>query len=380
MLNNDLCKAITQNVQTCLFVLNENSEIIFLNKKAEETFGYTVSDLLDKNFFTTLTSSNHNHILAADFMNAMKEGQPLPDLIEIDCIKRNRKIIKVEIVPGIIQFQGEHICIICARDITEQKELERKQKEYHEIFLEATNHARDAIILMDNNGKITYWNPAAEEVFGYKFIEVYNQDLHTLLAPKRYHEAYKKGFTKFKHSGTGYAIGRILELKAIHKDGYEFDMEISLSGLKLDNSWHALAVIRNITERKEADILITNKLAYYESIISALKGRIYAVTPDRDLHFLKDADKEQFKNDLEDQKCYEVLFERDSICPWCKLDEVIESDRQITFNLTNPVNNADNTIVNVPMELYGEKYMLGIMLPCADDDQDGFEGLEGLLK
>ena len=122
------------------------------------------------------------------------------------------------------------------------------------------NNAHDAIILINNDGKIEFWNAAAENMFGYKYIEVYNQDLHNLLAPQRYHEAYHKGFIKFKYSGKGYAINRTLELKGLHKEGHEIDVGLSLSSLKINDSWHSLGILRDISKLKETDELITNKV------------------------------------------------------------------------------------------------------------------------
>lgn len=77
--------------------------------------------------------------------------------------------------------------------------------------------------------------------------------LHTCLIPPRYYEAYKKGFERFRQTGEGAAIGRTLELDGVRKDGKEFNVELSLSSIHIEGKWHAVGVMRDITERKQAE-------------------------------------------------------------------------------------------------------------------------------
>ena len=73
------------------------------------------------------------------------------------------------------------------------------------------------------------------------------------MTPKQYLEAYRKGFSQFKATGQGPAVGKTLELEAIRKDGSIFPMEFSLSGVKLEGKWNAIGILRDITDRKQAE-------------------------------------------------------------------------------------------------------------------------------
>ncbi|MBI4684328.1 MAG: PAS domain S-box protein [Nitrospirae bacterium] len=129
--------------------------------------------------------------------------------------------------------------------------------ESEEKFRAITSTAVDGIIVMDNQGRIVYWNQAAERLFGHTPQEALGKDLHLFLAPRRYHEEYRNGFAKFSTTGTGFVIGKTLELTALKKDGTEFPIEVSTSGIMVKDKWHAVGLIHNITERKKAE----NKLA-----------------------------------------------------------------------------------------------------------------------
>jgi PAS domain S-box-containing protein len=111
----------------------------------------------------------------------------------------------------------------------------------------------DAIIMMDNNGSISYWNPAAERLFGYSPEEALGRELHPLLAPSKYLPASSEGLSSFKTTGQGAAVGRTLEVSAIRRDGTEFPVELSISRVQIAGIWHAVGVVRDISDRKAAE-------------------------------------------------------------------------------------------------------------------------------
>jgi PAS domain S-box-containing protein len=144
------------------------------------------------------------------------------------------------------------LAIYC-RDITAKRNAAEALRESEEMFRRISASAQDAIIMMDASGKISYWNEAAERIFGYSKPEVIGRTLHQLLVPQRYRQAFQNASTKFKETGQGAAIGRTLELEALRSDGEEFPIELSLSSFKHKEQWHALGIVRDISERKVAE-------------------------------------------------------------------------------------------------------------------------------
>ena len=142
---------------------------------------------------------------------------------------------------------------IYTRDVTDQRRAVEALRESEEKFRSISSSAQDALIMMSSKGNITYWNEAAERIFGYTKDEVMGRDLHRLLVPKKYLDAFMKGFKGFQETGQGNAIGKTIEMSALRKDGTEFSMEISLSSFQLEGQWHALGVIRDISHRKQAE-------------------------------------------------------------------------------------------------------------------------------
>ncbi len=156
-------------------------------------------------------------------------------------------------------------------DITERKRTEENVLASEQRLGAITNSAFDAIILINDSGEISYWNPASERIFGYRDSEVMGKNVHELLAPPEFHAAYRSAFKDFVTTGRGNAMGKITALVARRKDGEEFPIELSLSGFQVGGSWHAAGIVRDITERKHVDQRILNVLAYAENIINTVR-------------------------------------------------------------------------------------------------------------
>jgi diguanylate cyclase (GGDEF)-like protein/PAS domain S-box-containing protein len=158
-------------------------------------------------------------------------------------------------------------------DITQHLEAQRALRESEERFRLISTSAMDAIIIIGPAEEITYWNPAAERIFGYQADEALGQNLHHLIAPPRHHDASRRGFEQFRMSGEGALIGKTLEITALRKNGEEFPIELSISAVMIKGQWHALGMIRDISERKKAEEKI-RQLAYYDALTNLPNRRL----------------------------------------------------------------------------------------------------------
>ncbi|MDQ6971942.1 MAG: PAS domain S-box protein, partial [Mariprofundaceae bacterium] len=178
-------------------------------------------------------------------------GRPVATLIMLRYMTSLIGQTKLELLyfTGISAFMGLLILILFYFILGRTEEALRVSEER---FEKISASAQDAIISMDNDGKVPFWNHAAETILGYSEAEALGKNLHDLIVPHRFHEAHLKAFPVFQKTGQGDAIGKTLELAAMHKDGREIPIEIALSGTLIANKWNAIAVLRDISERKKA--------------------------------------------------------------------------------------------------------------------------------
>ncbi|NOZ70227.1 MAG: PAS domain S-box protein, partial [Deferribacteres bacterium] len=148
------------------------------------------------------------------------------------------------------------------RIITGQKRVDEVLQESKEKLQRITNSALDAIVMVDNTGKVAYWNPAAEKMFGYSAGEILGEYMYKRLSPARYHEKIIRGFEKFKDTGRGPVVGNVFEVECLRRDGEEFPAEISVSEMDVKGRWWAVAIIKDITERRQAE----NHIQHLQSV------------------------------------------------------------------------------------------------------------------
>jgi len=118
---------------------------------------------------------------------------------------------------------------------TEFGELNRDHTQLEELFRLVVDAVPDAIVMFDQGGKIKLVNKQTETMFGYSPVELMGNRVEILL-PKRFrskHTKYRKGYFK---NPVERPVGEELELFALHKDGSEFPVNISLNTIQTDNN------------------------------------------------------------------------------------------------------------------------------------------------
>lgn len=126
-------------------------------------------------------------------------------------------------------------------------------RESEEKFRSISMSAQDAIVMMDSAGNVSYWNPAAERIFGYGREETLGKPVQAYISSPAFYEAFADVFMEWRITGQGRPGGRIVELEANRKDGSTVAIELSLSSVMLGNILHAMGIFRDISERKKAE-------------------------------------------------------------------------------------------------------------------------------
>ena len=139
--------------------------------------------------------------------------------------------------------------------------------------------ANDAIVSADQLGLITYFNPAAERIFGYGASEVESRPITTLM-PDRYRDAHRAGLARYLATGEPHVIGRTVELTGRKKDGSEFPVELSLASSREGAQELFTGILRDITDRKQAEDTLRRYAAQLEAANAELDAFAYSVSHD----------------------------------------------------------------------------------------------------
>jgi PAS domain S-box-containing protein len=157
-------------------------------------------------------------------------------------------------------LQGRKCVLQCITDISKQKRMEDSLRSSENRFRSIATASFDAIVMIDPEERISFWNEAASRIFGHAATEAIGEILHDLIVPERFRASARLGFNRFLKTGQGDALGKTLDLVALRKDGTEFPIELSLSAVRLQDQWHGIGIVRDVTERKKAESQL--RLAY----------------------------------------------------------------------------------------------------------------------
>ena len=263
-----------ENAGDLIQCMTADGRYLYVNRAWRETMGYGEEEVAELHMRDIIHPDDMEHCTLV--MNQVMEGRQVQG-VNARFVTRDGRIIEVEGSASCHTEEGNPAYTRgIYRDVTERKSLEKALRESEERFRAIASTATDAIIMMDDRGKISFWNPSAEKIFGYSGEEALGADLHLILVPEEQRESFLKALPFFSKEGKGANIGKTLELTSKRKDGTAMPIEMSLSSLKIGDRWYAVGIARDITERKkiEEDLREANREleAFAHTLAHDLRG------------------------------------------------------------------------------------------------------------
>jgi PAS domain S-box-containing protein len=113
--------------------------------------------------------------------------------------------------------------------------------------------ALDCVISIDRDGRVTQFNPAAEDVFGYRADDAIGREMAELIIPPALRDAHRNGLRRFIETGEARLLGQRLELTAIRADGSEFPVELAITRVGAGSDATFTGYLRDISARRRAE-------------------------------------------------------------------------------------------------------------------------------
>ena len=266
--------SIFESANDCIELISMDGRIVDMNHVGHEMLGYTKAEMLGKRLA---------EFGAPDYATRVPERMALIKkqgsvTFESARLRKDGTIIPLEVSSRVVELGGQPIFLSISRDISKRKqdelalyESEVRQREQKEFLAAILENALDAIVVMDSNGVITGWNVHAEKIFGWHREEAVGRLMHETIVPVRFREAHVRGMGHFLSTGEGPVFNTRIEIFALHRDGREFPVELSISPSKTADGYMYSSFIRDISERKNREW----KFALLSFALSHVKEAVY---------------------------------------------------------------------------------------------------------
>ncbi|MGG7036785.1 MAG: PAS domain S-box protein, partial [Flavobacterium sp.] len=274
----------------------ETLQILKVNKTTFETYGYTEEEWDAMTLLDIRGVEDHPKIIEfADYM--LKNDEPIVRR-NWRHVKKNGDTILMDIASHKITYENRPAILAIARDVTEQVLASQKLKTSEEIKKLIMDSALDAIVGMDTKGLITIWTPQAENIFGWSEDEVIGKRMGDVIVPQKYRKLHEEGLKRYLQTGEGTVLKKTIEVFALHRNGTEFPIELSIVLVEHGETKFFCAFIRDIAERKNATEMFINQ---------------FNNSPDTILYVNKDLKIESINRVLNEVKTKEEVIGSDCI-------------------------------------------------------------------
>ncbi len=136
------------------------------------------------------------------------------------------------------------------RDISSREAAEAQLRQREEQLRLIFENSLDAVVTMTAEGTISGWNPRAEAIFGWEIKEVLGRRMSEVIIPERYRQPHEEGLKRYIQGGDSQVLNKRIELTALHKNGREFSVELTLTSVGTTERMSFAAFIRDLSELK----------------------------------------------------------------------------------------------------------------------------------
>jgi len=241
-----------------IVIVDRDGMIERVNPAIEVLFGYGKNELIGQNISILMSQQNAkllrsaiNHYIQTD------ESTMVGHSFDSIGIMKSGKNFNIELSISEFSASGKTCFAGFIRDASIKTQTLKNVQRAKSQFENALNAAMDAIIIIDSEGQITNFNPAAEQIFGHKLDDVCGKNLSEVIIPHRYREAHEKGMEHYLKTGEGPVLDNRIEIEALHADGEELQIELAIREIEGISGKLFIGYARDITDRKafEAELL-----------------------------------------------------------------------------------------------------------------------------
>lgn len=280
-------KDLFEQAHDLIQVVHPDGTILYVNPAWSQSLQYPLEKIKGRQLNDFIKPADRERYAA--YRAAVLENDTAPSEIIFELVTANGDTISVE---GRISVRrdtkGSPLYTRgLFRDITQRLQNEAALHRYHEEIKEREQNlqqllvnAPDAVIVINLENKITFWNPKAEELFGWKAAEVMGESLSGTIVPPQHRQGHDQGMKRYLATGVPHVLNKTISLTALNKEGKEFYISLTVSQTVQKGETAFVAFIRDITVQKAAELELERKTKELERSNTNLEEFAHAASHD----------------------------------------------------------------------------------------------------
>ena len=237
-------EAINQTLEQAIdgvITIDENNCVTFFNKAAERLWGYTRDEVIGHNvkmLVPKAIQSNHDNFVNANRKTRVDKIVGTSRDIEVE--RKNGSKFWANLSLSRVELDGKISYTAFVKDITQEHQA-------REVITQTLEQAIDAVVTIDENNHVTFFNPAAERLWGYSKDEVIGHNVK-MLVPFAIQANHDNFVNANRNTGVDKIVGQSREVQLERKDGSKRWCNLSLSKVALEDKTLYTAFLKDVTE------------------------------------------------------------------------------------------------------------------------------------
>ncbi|PYQ14683.1 MAG: hypothetical protein DMH00_01210 [Acidobacteria bacterium] len=246
-------RSIFENAATGMATVNTEGEFMQVNAAFCKFLGYTPEELVGKR--VDQITHPDDRATTGQVLQQGRSGSLRVVEIEKRYLRKDGSVAWGHTSATWIQdARGRPLySVALVQDVGERKTAEEALRRSEARKGAILDTALDAVISIDHRGTITEFNPAAEQMFGFRRDAAVGRNMAELLVPPRLLEGHQRGLERYLELGTGAVLGRRIQIQALRRDGTEFPVELAIARIPLDGPPTFTGFVRDLTDIKQAE-------------------------------------------------------------------------------------------------------------------------------
>ncbi len=242
-----LCDAVVEDGIAALAVLSPDGRILFANPTFATHLGHHPEALLGASLDAVLPAAARDAAIRLIDAAHAAAAQPVREEFELRDGDGHLRRIRLVSRASPLSPSGNVLCGLCA--VSDGAAMASALREHDDMAVVSIDSALDAIVSMDATGAICAFNSAAERVFGVPRAQAIGRTVSEVMIPDIHRAAHRAGLQHHLATDRSAMLDRRLELTALHADGHEFPIEISVTWAGNSDRRRYTAFIRDVSER-----------------------------------------------------------------------------------------------------------------------------------